>query len=161
MSATGDGVETTSFLDASDGLVNMFGEYRNKSTGPTSKPIPSKRPAWYRSVFLCPGRSTSQHRGAVLSSLSGRLSTPIDHCNRNRGSGPAIRPINRYPPRLRCWLRARPRKVRGKVPPVSSASYGMCPTFHCLSRTSHEFSCAQRSPVHLSSAGIYASRSHF
>jgi hypothetical protein len=118
----------------------MFGEYRSKSTGPGSKPIPSKRPPWHRRVFLCPGRSKNQSRGALLvSPPSDRLSTSIEHCNRNRGSGPAICPINRYPPRLRCWLRARPRKVREKVPPVSSASYGTYSTFHCLSRTSHEY----------------------
>lgn len=74
----------------------------------------------------------------LLSAPSGHPSTPIEHYNRNRGSGPAIRPINRYPPRLRCWLRARPRKVRDRVPPVSSGSYGTYPAFHCLTRTSHE-----------------------
>ena len=31
---TSDGVETASFLEASDGLVNMFGKHCNESLGP-------------------------------------------------------------------------------------------------------------------------------
>jgi len=125
---TSDGVETASFLDASDGLVNMFGKYPNALTGPASKPIPPKRPPWRRRVFLCPGRFANQHWGVSPSCLLGRPSTVvlvnIYQCNRNRGSGPAMGPITRYPPRLRCWSPARPRKVRDKVPPVWSASCG-------------------------------------
>jgi hypothetical protein len=73
---TSDGVETATFLDASDGLVNMFGEHRNKSTGPTPTPTPPERSPWHWRVFLCPSRSASQHRGAPFSCLSGRPSMP-------------------------------------------------------------------------------------
>jgi len=52
---TSDGVETASFLDASDGFVNMFGEHHNISAGPTMRSIPSERPPWCRRVLVCTG----------------------------------------------------------------------------------------------------------
>lgn len=64
VSVNSDGVETVSFLDASDGLVNMFGEHRSISTGPTMEPIPSERPPRRGRVLFCAGGSTVQHRGA-------------------------------------------------------------------------------------------------
>ena len=129
---TTDGVETAAFLEASDGLVNMFGAHLK---GPTIRTVtaltgtPTERSPWNRRVFFCPGRSASQHRGAHFPAFRivrrcPRQSILTDQCNRNRGSGPVICPISRYPQRLRNWLPARLRKVPVRVPPVSFALYG-------------------------------------
>jgi len=166
---TSDGVETASFLDASDGLVNMFGKYRNTLTGRTWKPIPPKRPPWRRRVFLCPGRFANQHQGASPSCLSDRPSMAV--------------PVNILPMRPEqgvrsCHASHHQASTTLEMLVTSESQEGTRQSTACLVRLMRyvrlrvivfceppsELSfCtrAQWSPVHLSSAGKHASRSHF